>query len=84
MAMKLYDYGIMADMSGYIFIFYVMSYSLFGFLGGVIGTYAQKRSLIMCGYLIGFFTFCFIGHEFFLGVGCLPLIIIGLFLNGLS
>ena len=84
MAMKLYEYGIMADTSGYIFIFFVISYSLFGFMGGVINQYAQKRTLILTGYLVGFVAFIFIGHQFLLGINCLSLIIWGLFLNGLS
>lgn len=84
MALKLYQYGIMADMSGYIFIFYVMSYSFFGLFGGKIAEFAKKRTLILLGYLVGFLTFCIIGHEYFLGVNFLPLIMLGLLLNGLS
>lgn len=84
MALKLYEYGIMADMSGYIFVFFVMSYSFFGIFGGVIEQIAKKRTLILLGYIIGCLTFLVIGHEYFLGVNFLPLIILGLFLNGFS
>jgi MFS family permease len=84
MALKLYEYGIMANLSGYIFVFNVVSYSLFGILGGYMTEYASKRNLILFGYIVGFFTFMVIGHQCIIGVDILPLIMLGLFMNGLS
>ena len=49
-----------------------------------ISKYLQKRSVILIGYIVGWLTFWLIGHEFFIGTNFLPLIVIGLFLNGLS
>ena len=84
MAFKLYQYGIMADKSEYMFMLFVISYFFFSLMGGKINQYVQKRTLILTGYLIGCFAFILIGHQFLLGTNYLLLIIWGLFLNGVS
>ena len=84
MALKLLEFGVFANLSGYIFVFNVISYSLFGILGGYMTDYATKRNLILFGYIVGFVTFCSIGHAYIIGTNFLGFIILGLFLNGLS
>ncbi|CAI2363495.1 unnamed protein product [Moneuplotes crassus] len=83
-ALKMLDMGIYADTTGYIYIFLCLSYSVFGFLGGVLEIIANKKTLIISGFFAGFFGFCFIAHGAFIGANYILLIIFGLSLNGYS
>lgn len=76
--------GIYADTTGYIYIFLLLSYSFFGFMGGALQKIAEKRTLIIVGYIAGFIGFCTIAHNVFIGSNFIVLIILGLFLNGYS
>lgn len=53
----MYDMGIMADQGGYVYLFLQISYSVFGFSGGIMETFVVKRTLIISGYIAGFFGF---------------------------
>ena len=80
----MFELGIYADKAGYIYVFLLGSYSLFGFLGGVLQDIATKRTLIISGYICGFLGFSLIAHSVLLNRDFLLLIIFGLFLNGFS
>ena len=83
-ALKMLDMGIYADKTGYIYLFLLLSYSFFGFLGGFLQTLASKRTLIISGYISGFIGFFTIAHYIVFDSNYLLLIIFGLFLNGFS
>jgi MFS family permease len=83
-ALKMIELDIYADQAGYVYIFLMGSYSIFGFMGGKLESFSSKRNLIIMGYLAGVLGFSMIAHKFFLGNNYLPFIIIGLFLNGFS
>ncbi|CAI2365963.1 unnamed protein product [Moneuplotes crassus] len=83
-ALKMLDMGIYAGTAGHIYIFLLLSYSIFGFFGGVLEIIADKKTLIIAGYFVGFLGFCTIAHCVFIGTNYVLLIIIGLFLNGYS
>mmetsp|Transcript_31532 Transcript_31532/g.27921 ORF Transcript_31532/g.27921 Transcript_31532/m.27921 type:complete len:133 (-) Transcript_31532:447-845(-) len=55
--LKMLDMGIYADKAGYIYVFLQVSYSLFGFCGGILQEMATKKTLIVSGYLAGFVGF---------------------------
>lgn len=78
------EMDIFANHAGYIYIFLLFSYSLFGFAGGILEQLASKRTLIIAGYFVGCIGFCMIAHSLFIGANYLPLIIFGLFSNGFS
>ena len=78
------DMGIYADEDGYVYVFLLGSYSLFGFFGGVLQQIATKKNLIVSGYVFGFLGFGAIAHSIIFDSDHLPLIIIGLFMNGFS
>lgn len=80
----MFDIGIFADQAGYIYVSLMVSYSLFGFFGGVLQSYIEKRVLIIMGYISGFIGFSFIAHKIFIHSDLVPLIIVGLFINGFS
>ena len=83
-ALKMLDMEIYADTTGYIYIFLLLSYSFFGFMGGILQEFATKKTLIVLGYIAGFVGFCTIAHSVLIGFNSIILIIIGLFLNGYS
>jgi len=83
-ATKMLDMDIYADKAGYIYVFLLGSYSLFGFFGGFLQNIASKQTLIISGFVIGFIGFCSIAHHVVFGTNYIILIILGLFLNGFS
>lgn len=83
-ALKMFDIGIYADKAGYIYLSLLASYAFFGFMGGPLEKIASVRNLITSGYLLGFVGFGLIAHYLYFGVNLLPLIIVGLFINGYS
>jgi hypothetical protein len=56
-ALKMYEMGILADQAGYVYLFLLVSYSIFGFLGGILELFATKRNIIISGYITGFTGF---------------------------
>ena len=83
-ALKLYDMGIYADKAGYIYLFLMGSYCVFGISGGLIEKLGSKKSLIYAGYIAGAISYTLIAHNAYLHADFLPLIIIGLILVGFS
>ena len=47
----------MVEKSDYIFIFCILSYSLFEILEGVMKRFEENRNLILCGYIVVFLAF---------------------------
>ena len=66
-ALKFYEMDIFADQAGYIYLFLVGAYSLFGALGGVLEACASKKTIICLGYIAGLIGFSMIGHYSYLG-----------------
>ena len=83
-ALKMLDIGIYADKAGYIYLALLASYAFFGFMGGPLEKVASIRNLITSGYVLGLVGFGLIAHALYFGFTFLPLIIIGLFINGYS
>lgn len=83
-ALRLFKMNIYADTAGYIYVFLVGSYCIFGFMGGILESIATKKTLIIAGYIAGALAFTLIGHYSYLNENYVSLIIAGLFINGFS